>query len=224
LHLQREKISFLAKHRTGGSLLDVGCGVGAFVRAASLAGFQAQGIELSAQAVEFGRRAWGITVRHGDVLEERYPAGSFDVVTLWQVLEHLAQPIATLQRIHQLLRDGGLLILAVPNFASIQSRVFRSRWYHLEVPRHLFHYTPTSLRSIVHAQGFRVLQLHYHSREHNWAGILGSICTFDALSATLFGRVFRELAGKPVASALASLESIVKRGGTFTLCAEKQTP
>jgi len=53
--------------------------------------------------------------------------------------------------------------------------VFRSRWYHLEVPRHLYHFTPATLRKVLDAEGFDVLAEYQHSPEHNWAGILGSL-------------------------------------------------
>jgi SAM-dependent methyltransferase len=224
LRLQNEKMRILHKYRSHGTLLDIGCGAGAFVRAASLAGFDAQGIEISDQAAEFGRRTWAITVQTGDLMDVEIPAESFDIITLWQVLEHLARPVETLRKARGLLREGGLLMLAVPNFDSFQARLFRNRWYHLEVPRHLFHYTPASLQSLLKQVGFRILAVHHHSAEHNWAGILGSLFQLTALSSSVAGRAFREFAGKPVAFVLAGMESRAGRGGTVVLCAEKSGP
>jgi len=217
LPAQQEKLDLLRRYRTSGSLLDVGCGAGFFVRAASEAGFRAEGLEMSAEAVAFGSTQNGVRITQGDLLHSTYAPGSFDVVTLWHVLEHLTRPVETLRRVRTLLSGGGVLITALPNFDSLQAKVFRGRWYHLEVPRHLFHYTPRALRRLLEAEGFTVVGESHTSMEHNWAGIMGSMIPLSVPQSHLGGRLFRIAAGRPLARAAASLEAALGRGGTFAL-------
>jgi SAM-dependent methyltransferase len=219
---QKDKLAIVRRHRAGGRLLDVGCGAGYFVREASLAGFDAEGVEFDAEAADFGRKAWNLRIVVGDLLGAGFADESFDVITLWQVLEHLPHPSETLMRIHRLLRRRGLLVVAVPNFASLQSRVFRDRWYHLEVPRHLFHYDPVSLRALLMRHHFAVLSEDHHSREHNWAGIMGSVISFSPLRPSLAGAVGRKFIGRPLSKIAAGVETAFGNGGTFSVCAEKQ--
>jgi SAM-dependent methyltransferase len=214
---QRSKLDIVCRFRSSGTLLDVGCGAGFFVREASERGFAAQGIEFSHEAVEFGRREVGVQLTEGDILHAQFPEGSFDIVTLWHVLEHLPRPVETLNRIRTLMKPGGILVIAVPNFDSIQARAFRGHWYHLEVPRHLFHFTPAALRRLLDSRGFDVQAEHQRSPEHNWAGILGSIVPLVAPEGSFAGRLARLVAGRPLARAGAALETAVHRGGTFTL-------
>ncbi len=219
---QREKVDILRRFRSSGTILDVGCGAGFFVREATERGFSAQGIELSREAIEFGRREGGVRLTEGDLLHANFPDRSFDIVTLWHVLEHLSRPVETLKRIRALLKPGGLLIIAVPNFDSLQARVFRGRWYHLEVPRHLYHFTPHGLRSLLDAGGFDVREELHRSPEHNWAGILGSLVPLVAANGSFGGRLGRLLVGRPLSRAAAAMETAIHRGGTFTLIAESK--
>lgn len=214
---QRDKLDIVRRFRQFGTLLDVGCGAGFFVREATEQGFSAQGIELSREAVEFGMREGDVRLREGDLLHTQYPDTSFDIVTLWHVLEHLPQPVETLKRIRALLKPGGMLVIAVPNFDSFQARVFRGRWYHLEVPRHLYHFSPGTLRRLLDAGGFDVLAEYQQSPEHNWAGILGSLVPLVAPNGSYVGRLARLVAGRPLARAAAAVETAFHRGGTFTL-------
>ena len=216
---QRKKLDIVRRFRQSGTLLDVGCGAGFFVREASKNGFSAQGIEFSREAVEFGMREGDVRLTEGDLLKTEFPLSSFEVVTLWQVLEHLPRPVEVLKRIRALLKPGGILVIAVPNFDSVQARVFRSRWYHLEVPRHLYHFTPATLRKFLDAEGFDVLAEYQHSPEHNWAGILGSLFPLVASKGSYAGRLARLVAGRPLARGAAAIEAAFHRGGTFTLVA-----
>ena len=174
-------------------------------------------IEVSHEAVEFGRREGARTLMEGDFLVSPFAEESFDVVTLWHVLEHLPRPVETLKKIRGLLTPSGLLVIALPNFNSIQARVFRGRWYHLEVPRHLYHFTPGVLRNLLEKEGFDVRAEYQRSSEHNWAGILGSIVPLSPANGSVSGRLARRVAGRPASRALAALETAFRRGGTFTL-------
>jgi SAM-dependent methyltransferase len=121
-------------------LLDFGCGDGGFLEAASASGYYAFGVELKSEHA----RSKGLRVVEAiDEVSEM-----FDILTMWHSLEHVSSPLDTLKSALEHLVIGGHVIVAVPNFASLQSRVFGSRWFHLDVPRHLHHFTPKSLETL----------------------------------------------------------------------------
>lgn len=127
------------------SILDIGCGTGLFLHMAHEVGLRVRGIELSESAVEHARAKYGLDVHHGTLETAELPDESFDIVTMWHVLEHLADPVEALRRVARVLKPGGLLLLGVPNFDSIEARIFGRRWYSLDAPRHLSHFTPHTL-------------------------------------------------------------------------------
>ena len=138
----------------GERLLDVGCGNGQFVAEAAAAGWHASGIDLDDAAVEAGRRA-GLDLRRESVQERaaREP-GAFDAVTLSHVVEHVADPVAFLRAVRDLLRAGGHVWVATPNLAAAAHRTFGGDWVHLDPPRHLVLFEHDGLERALRAAGF----------------------------------------------------------------------
>ncbi|MEW6510655.1 MAG: class I SAM-dependent methyltransferase [Bacteroidota bacterium] len=219
---QKEKLDFVRRFRSGGKLLDIGCGAGYFLREVVRAGFDAEGVELSREAAEFGRTQWGLRIAEGDALSVSLPEASYDVITMWQVLEHVLNVRETLNKVHALLRPGGILVVAVPNIGSWQARLFRGRWYHLDVPRHQFHFDPSTLRTLLGEHGFSVVGESRRSAEHNWAGIMGSMIEFSPPRITQAGKAFRRFIARPLAGTASWIEEMLGSGGTFTLSAERR--
>ena len=173
---QQDKIALVRRYRNAGRLLDVGAGVGLFVLEAHDEGYDAQGVEISAQAVETGTAALKVPLVCGDFLATEMPASDYDIVTLWHVFEHLPDPRAILAKVHHILQPSGIVIIGVPNFESMQSRFFRSRWYHLDVPAPFVQtLRPGLLVVMLDKSGFRVNEIRYGWSRHDSAGILGSI-------------------------------------------------
>jgi SAM-dependent methyltransferase len=223
-HIERFQVDKLKKIQTysqTGRLLDIGCGVGHFIRTALSQGYAAEGIEFSEVAAAAGREQWDLQIVSGDFLSSQFVPESFDIITLWQVLEHLRQPREVLLKIRSLLKPGGLLVIAVPNFASIQAKIFRDRWYHLDIPRHLFHYSPESLVKILDTCNFHVDKIDHHSPEHNYAGILGSLMRLSPPGESFIHKLIRKTLATFFARILATLETSTGRGGTFTVFARK---
>jgi len=210
------------KHKKTGVLLDVGAGIGIFVQIACEAGYQASGIEISAHAVTTGTTHNGISLVQGDFLTANLQDAHFDIVTFWHVFEHLLHPNDVLRKAHRILRPGGILVIALPNFGSLQAEIFRGRWYHLDVPRHLFHFSPSTLQKLVRHSGFSVQTIEYGWREHDSAGILGSVMRLSPPGESLLHRAVRKIGGVPLARALAVTESTLRRGGTFALVGTKE--
>ncbi len=145
---------------TRGRVLDIGVGDGDFLDHLGRLGWRVEGTDFSAEAARLAStRLGGITVRVGSIEELDLEHEQFDLITLWDVLEHLYNPLDALRRIHSLLKPGGLLIISVPNFASLESRLLGRSWGHLDVPRHLTHFTSDSLAKMLESSGFRELRL-----------------------------------------------------------------
>jgi 2-polyprenyl-3-methyl-5-hydroxy-6-metoxy-1,4-benzoquinol methylase len=138
----------------GGRLLDVGCGSGAYLALVRSLGWSVRGIEPDAEACGFARTGLGLEVSCGTLDDTSLPHDSCDVITLWHTLEHTAQPLRTLQEAHALLRSDGLIMLEVPNWDSVQRRIFSTRWFHLDLPRHLLHFSAHALRYYLVTAGF----------------------------------------------------------------------
>jgi SAM-dependent methyltransferase len=221
---QYEKIEKIKKVAEGGTLLDVGCGVGSFVLISKEYGYEAEGIEMSHEAVEFGRSNFHVLLNEGDILSYPLKDNNYDIVTMWHVLEHLPNPNDVLRKIHPKLKSNGILAIAVPNFSSIQAKIFRSRWYHLDVPRHLFHYSLQGLVELLSKTGFTVEVVDHFSLEHNWAGINGSIFDLHSLTKeSIIHKIVRKTIGYYLSYLLAWIESMFQRGGTVTVIARKIT-
>jgi hypothetical protein len=102
-------------------------------------------------------------------------AASVDAASLWHVLEHLDAPGDALQRIAGWLAPGGLIVVGVPNLASVQARVGGSRWYHLDVPRHRTHFTVSGLHALLRRHGLEPVATHHLLAEHNPFGLWQSV-------------------------------------------------
>lgn len=148
-----------------GRVLDVGCGKGFLLDAFRRRGWSAEGIELSEQSARNAREVLGLEVHVGAVEALGLPAGRYDAVVMWHVLEHVTDPAATLAEVHRLLRPGGAFLVSVPNFGSPEARATRDGWFHLDVPRHLVHFTPESLRRALRAAGFAETSVSWSAPE-----------------------------------------------------------
>jgi SAM-dependent methyltransferase len=138
-----------------GRLLDFGCGGGTYLQRMHREGWQVLGVDASAAAVERVRRDLGLPALVGTLPHPHLRPGSFDVITMLHSLEHVHDPLTVLREAHQLLAPGGRLLVAVPNIDSLPFRWFGPAWYALDLPRHLTHFTPRTLTSMLLRAGFR---------------------------------------------------------------------
>lgn len=130
----------------GGRLLDLGCATGTFLAAVRATGrWQVEGVELIEDVAQIARERHGLKVTTGTLEDAAFPDNSFDAVTLWDVLEHLHDPAATLVEIRRVLKPGGVTVIRVPNLASWDAALFGTYWAGLDAPRHLYVYTPQTL-------------------------------------------------------------------------------
>ena len=144
-----------------GRLLDVGTAAGAFLGAARARGWEVEGCEPNRWLAEWGSRHYGVAIRPGELFDQDYPAGSFDVVTLWDVIEHTPDPARVVRRIGELLKPGGLLIVNYPDRGSWIARLLGRRWPFLSSV-HLYYFKRPTLARMLEGHGFEVAQQRPH--------------------------------------------------------------
>jgi 2-polyprenyl-3-methyl-5-hydroxy-6-metoxy-1,4-benzoquinol methylase len=175
--------------RPPGRLLDVGCGAGLFVCAAQKAGWEATGVDASAWAVARGlERCPGVRFRAGLLSEVDFPAGSFEVVTLWNVLEHLPRPAETLDRIRSWLARDGWLFLSLPNADSHIARLMGKRWV-LLLREHLWYFSPATMATLLSRSGFVLADARPKLVSSSVAHIVGRLAQSPGSTGKAAGRL-----------------------------------
>ena len=146
-------------HRKTGHLLDIGTGTGYFPATMKRRGWTVEAVEKNEGARRFAAEHFGLDVRpEGDL--QGMKAESFDVITLWHVMEHLEHLNETWELLHRLLTDKGVLVVAVPNCSSYDAQKYGAYWAAYDVPRHLWHFTPDTMQRFGARHGF-ILAEHY---------------------------------------------------------------
>jgi SAM-dependent methyltransferase len=149
----------LANYKQRGALLDLGCSSGAFLESLPKDSWKLYGIEMSSESARTAQKRTGAQVFVGHILGAAFPPESFDVITCFDVLEHLYDPRRVMNKVAEWLKPGGIFYILVPNADSAEGRVFGTYWHGLELPRHLFHYSPASLKFLAESAGLRELSL-----------------------------------------------------------------
>jgi len=167
-------ISFLCRDLPRGArILDVGCGRGVILGPLADRGFEVHGVEISEEAARGADPRARIRIAPR-LAEAGYGDAFFDEVVIWHVLEHLPDPRETLTTVHRILRPGGRLVVAVPNLASLQARLTGPAWFHLDVPRHLYHFPLPALQRLLVRTGFELVSEHHFSLRQNPFGWIQS--------------------------------------------------
>lgn len=229
-----------------GRVLDVGCGRGILLGLLRARGWETSGVEFNDTAAEHARAELGLSVSTGGFLEASLPDRPFDVVVLWHVLEHLPHPVEALRRCREIVRPGGLLVVAVPNLESLQAKATGRSWFHLDVPRHYFHFRLRVLRRLVEEAGFQVEEVSHFTLEQNPYGWIQSLLDLLGFPPNLLYEMLKDPSARSgplrlrplevVAMALALLfvvplglllfflETAIRRGGTVEVYATANEP
>ncbi len=141
-----------------GRLLDIGAANGHFMKLAGAKGWKTKGIEISSYAAGLGK-SQGLDIEVGTIGGTKFPKGSFDVVTMWDVIEHLSDPALDIGQIAGMLRPGGLLAINTPDSGSMFARTLGSRWHLLVPPEHIHCFNRKSLKLFLENNGFEVIEI-----------------------------------------------------------------
>ena len=155
-------------------ILDVGCATGFFIEIAKKFGFKAEGVEISKWAASYGKDQLGLKIHTGTINSLKVPRKKFDLLTVWDVIEHVDNLDNFLNASHKLLDKKGKLVLTTPNIQSLVAKVTRKQWFHLAIPFHLYLFSPQTIRKLLERHHFQVIKIE---SEQNFAGVFEMIMT-----------------------------------------------
>jgi len=181
-----------------GNILDMGAGIGAFLHTMKKRNWHTRGIEPDAGARDQARKIFNIELSDTSIFDQ-LPAQSFDAITLWHVLEHVHQLHGYVERLKALLKPGGKIFIAVPNYDSLDNSIYKLYWAAYDVPRHLYHFSPRSMQVLLEKHGLKIvakkpmwfdsfyiilLSSKYKNGKTNWlgAGISGLRSNLKAIA------------------------------------------
>ena len=158
-----KRLKIIERFKERGSLCDIGCASGFFLKAALKSGWKVCGIEMSAQAVDHAREQGLsdlICCDFSNEFEATNYAGRFDVLTMWDYIEHSLNPERDLMKAYDMIKEDGLLIIETQNIGSLIAKVMGRRWWHLvKVQEHLYHFSPKTISMLLGKSGFRVIHV-----------------------------------------------------------------
>lgn len=149
----------LLQYVQGGSILDLGCSSGSFLRTLKGKGWQLFGVEMSQIVADHARTTTGARVFVGDVLEAEFAPNSFEAITAFHVMEHMYDPRAVMAKAWKWLKPGGVFTITLPNIDSLEARLFGRYWFGLDLPRHLWQFSPRALAAMASSVGFEPLEI-----------------------------------------------------------------
>lgn len=225
----------------GGKILDIGCGDGTFLGHLNHS-WEKYGYEPSKAGIVQLQKKNNIryvNLSDSNIVELK---GLFDVITLWQVLEHVAAPHDLLKKIYNLLKDDGMLFISIPNYDSWQAKIFSKNWFHLDPQRHIYHFTIDTIKPLLEENDFMIKNINTISLEYGIFGwwqsffnmmrlefnmaykILKRRKKYDSNIRNKFHLVTYFFLGMPIlmiSIAMTFLESLFRCGGVINLKAKK---
>lgn len=222
----RKRCDLVFRYKESGKLLDVGCATGEFLNAVSHSKrWHVKGVEIDEKAAEIARQKYQLNVVAGTIFSNEITKDSYDVITFWEVIEHLHNPAEVLHKAFTLTNPGGILIVRLPNFASFDKSIFGKYWAGFDAPRHLYIFSPTTIKKMIEKAGYKILEINCRSGGYTSFLIsinywLKGICLNDTARHLVLS-----LLGHPITRIFAAppffVSGLLRKGATLILVAKK---
>lgn len=199
-----------------GKILDVGCGNGNYLYLFRKKGWDCYGTEVSSSMIDYMISDLGLKIFKGELYDITLPEEYFDVVTFWGSLEHMNNPFEVLTKTYRLLKPGARVIILVPNIESLEARIFRNYWHHIEVPTHYYQFSPETLTNLLKRAGFKIERVRFDPVSMGMIPSLGYALNKFGIKINL-----NKLAVKLTFVPLDILLSLFKSSGLMTIYATK---
>jgi len=183
----RKYINKIKLYKENGDLLDIGCNIGLFLKVAQQNGFSTTGVELNKECAHYGQQFFKLKIFSGYLEDISFRKDSFDIVTLFDVLEHIPDIIGFIAEVRRILKINGLLVLQSPNIDSVMAKLTKSKWNWLCPPDHLYHFTSETMIRFLTSNGFTIKEIKTWEPAEDFCnnlimayqpeGILGRLCS-----------------------------------------------
>jgi 2-polyprenyl-3-methyl-5-hydroxy-6-metoxy-1,4-benzoquinol methylase len=203
IHLEkrfRKRIKEIKQYTFPGTLLDVGCGAGFFLKLAAETGYVTEGVELSPYAAKYAQQKLGLRVFQGELADAGFARESFDIITLWHILEHVHDPRRFLRQVNALLKSNGLLALEVPNIGSLPARAAGINWELMAPKEHFYYFNEKTIKRYLEESAFNVIVI----RTFYWSTPAMILRAYAGTRIGLYNLILRSLA------AMASCLSVMR--------------
>jgi 2-polyprenyl-3-methyl-5-hydroxy-6-metoxy-1,4-benzoquinol methylase len=187
-----KKYRMIKRVSQGKKLLDIGCGTGYFAGYLKQKGYKVAGVEADQNARDFAKRVFGVPVFSPAEFLNGEIEGSFDVITLWHVLEHLDDFNLYLERMLEHLTPFGTIVIALPNCSALDARHYRGYWAGYDVPRHLWHFTPSTFKILAEKHDLKITKMKRLLLDPFYNSILSEKykgCKLFMIAGTVIGKL-----------------------------------
>lgn len=235
----------IKKYKSNGAILDVGCGRGTFLEIMKRDGWEVTGTEFDQDVAATISERYSIPVLQGDLNDLHLPESSFDVILLTHVLEHVRSPLQTIRECHRLLKKNGLLVVSCPNIQSLQAMAGKAKWFHLDLPYHLHHFSEKGLKKLIENNFFSIKRIKRFDLEYNPFGWLQTLLNLSGIRKNALYSKLQKASHNddqknnsrnmalflsfllmplyiPLSLLLSLFESFIKKAGTFEIYAIKK--
>lgn len=176
----RRQLNFINNYTVKGNLLDIGTAGGSFLKVAKEDGWSVEGIEPNKWLCEWGFKNYGIKIKQGVLKDYKFPSNNFDLITLWDVLEHTSDPRSVLKECCRILKPGGTILINYPDVDTIIHKLMGRRWiFYLSV--HLYYFTPKTLTKMLENEGFKPLIFKNHWQTLELGYLLFRLHTYNKI-------------------------------------------
>jgi len=204
-------------------VLDVGCGSGEFLH--QLRRFRrcrVSGLDISENAVLCARDRYDLDVFQGEISACPFEDGSFDLITMRSCIEHLHNPAEAMRKASALCRPRGWLFIKTPNFDSFAAKLFGDKWYHLDCPRHLYIFSPSTITALLKKHGFEVITVRHEASSKGWFGSLQYVFYGDNYRPDVKNKIRRSALVKSFVSPISRLSAWLKQADTMEVVARRK--
>lgn len=204
-----------------GRFIDVGCGKGNYIveYKKQYPEWEFYGTEPDQAVAQIAKEIPSIEIFNGFLQDARYQDDFFDIVIMNHSFEHMPNPSETMREIFRILKHGGKVIVRVPNFGSTAARIFRQYWAHLDVPRHIFHFTEKTLGAIMVAAGFKIL---YSKKRAISGSVQQSISNFLNIKTVVRRETTFHILGNYLRRPIGAIVTALRLGGELEFIATKE--
>lgn len=213
-------VKTLKKYKKNGKLFDIGCSYGFYSKVFKDHRYNVTGIDISEKAIKYAKKYFKLNLITGNFEKYKSRNNYYDVITMFDIIEHFQNPQQIIRKVHQLLKDKGIVIIQTPNIDSLIEKLCRTKWFWLLVPQHLFLFNKPSLSRILTENGFKILNTSSWDDSTEFIKNILFVIGLKDKGKTKFVYYFLYILMKPL-SFLSYFWSIFGYGGEITIYAQK---